>query len=52
MHGQDIMKAMLNRGVQINAWADRGYENYIRITVGTQADNTVCLASLNEVLSQ
>tara|TARA_B100001964_G_C14157326_1_gene564942 strand:- start:87 stop:1283 length:1197 start_codon:yes stop_codon:yes gene_type:complete len=52
MHGQDIMKAMLNRGVQINAWADRGYENYIRITVGTQADNTVCLASLKEVLSQ
>jgi histidinol-phosphate/aromatic aminotransferase/cobyric acid decarboxylase-like protein len=42
---------MLDKGVQINAWADPGYENYIRITVGTEADNTACLVTLNEVLS-
>ncbi|MBT3990077.1 MAG: histidinol-phosphate aminotransferase family protein [Rhodospirillaceae bacterium] len=51
MNGRDCMKAMLDKGVQINAWADPGYENYIRITVGTQADNATCLAALKEVLS-
>ena len=51
MNGRDCIKAMLDKGVQINAWADPGYENYIRITVGTEADNTACLVTLNEVLS-
>jgi histidinol-phosphate aminotransferase len=51
MNGRDCMKAMLDKNVQINAWADRGYENNIRITVGTEADNTACLATLKEVLS-
>ena len=50
MNGRDCMKAMLDKNVQINAWADPGYENYIRITVGTEADNTACLATLKEVL--
>jgi len=50
MNGRGCMKAMLDKGVQINAWADPGYENYIRITVGTEADNTVCLATLKDVL--
>jgi histidinol-phosphate aminotransferase len=52
INGRDCMKAMLEKGVQINAWADQGYENNIRITVGTEADNTACLASLKEVLAE
>jgi histidinol-phosphate/aromatic aminotransferase/cobyric acid decarboxylase-like protein len=48
MNGRDCMKAMLDKNVQINAWADPGYENYIRITVGTEADNTACLATLKK----
>jgi histidinol-phosphate aminotransferase len=51
INGRDCMKAMLEKGVQINSWADPGYENFIRITVGTEADNTTCLATLKEVLS-
>ncbi len=46
MNGRNCMKAMLDKGVQINAWADPGYENYIRITVGTEEDNAACLAML------
>ncbi len=51
MNGRDCMMAMLDKGVQINAWADPGYENYIRITVGTEEDIAACLVSLKEVLA-
>jgi histidinol-phosphate aminotransferase len=51
INGRDCMKAMLDKGVQINAWADPGYENHIRITVGYEADNRTCLATLKEVLN-
>jgi len=51
MNGRECMTAMLDKGVQINAWADAGYENHIRITVGTEEDNAVCLAALKEVLA-
>ena len=51
MNGRDCMKAMLDKGVQINAWADPGYGKFIRITVGTEADNPACLVTLKEVLS-
>jgi histidinol-phosphate aminotransferase len=50
MNARECMTAMLDKGVQINAWADAGYENYIRITVGTAEDNAACLAALKEVL--
>lgn len=50
MNGRDCMKAMLDKNVLINAWADPGYENYIRITVGTEADNAFCLTALKVVL--
>jgi len=41
---------MLEKGIQINAWADTGYENNIRITVGTEEDNSACLTALKEAL--
>jgi len=50
MNGRDCVTQMLDKGVQINAWSDIGYENHIRITVGREEDNTVCLATLKEVL--
>ena len=45
------MEAMLAKGVQIHAWPDPGYENFIRITVGRPDDNDVCLKALSEVLA-
>ncbi|MFM9971647.1 MAG: pyridoxal phosphate-dependent aminotransferase [Burkholderiales bacterium] len=50
--GPAAVKAMLAHGVQINAWADTGYENFIRITVGDAAMNATCLAMLAIVLEQ
>ncbi len=49
--GQAAIKAMLARGVQINAWSDPGYEHFIRITVGTAEMNSRCLAALKDVLA-
>ena len=50
MNGRDCLREMLKKGVQINAWADHGYENYIRITVGSKEDNEACLSALKETL--
>ena len=50
-HGRDVMMTMLENGVQINAWADRGYEDFIRITVSTEESNSKCLKTLEKVLN-
>ena len=52
MNGRACLKAMLEGGIQINAWGDKGYENYIRITIGTEDDNAACLAVLKQVLAE
>ncbi len=49
-NGREMVKLMLEKGIQINAWADIGYEHNIRITVGTEEDNSACLAALKEAL--
>jgi histidinol-phosphate aminotransferase len=51
MNGGACLRAMLAKGIQINAWGDKGFENFIRITVGRPEDNTACLAALKEVLA-
>ena len=48
--GRIVVERMLNMGIQIHAWPDPGYENFIRITVGQEEDNNSCLKSLEEVL--
>ncbi len=52
MNGRACLKAMLEGGIQINVWGDKGYENYIRITIGTEDDNAACLAVLKQVLAE
>ena len=42
--GKHVAQSMLEKGVQIHAWPDPGYENYIRITIGTSEDNSFCLS--------
>ena len=49
-NGRSMVQKMLDKGIQINAWADAGYENYIRITVGTEEDIADCLKALKEAL--
>ncbi len=49
--GQQVARRMLERGVQINAWADTGYGDFIRITVGTKPMNEACVKALGEVIS-
>jgi len=50
-NGREMVKLMLEKGIQINAWADTGYEKNIRITVGNEEDNAACLAALKEALA-
>ena len=52
MPGQLAARRMLERGVQINAWADPGYGDFIRITVGTKDMNEACVKALGEVIAR
>ena len=52
MNGRACLKTMFEGGIQINTWGDKGYENYIRITIGTEDDNAACLAVLKQVLAE
>ncbi|MCC6474036.1 MAG: histidinol-phosphate aminotransferase family protein [Burkholderiales bacterium] len=49
--GAQAVGAMLERGVQIHAWPDPGFERFVRITVGAHEDNLACLEALAEVLA-
>ena len=50
--GRIVVEKMLDMGIQIHAWPDPGYENFIRITLGKSEDNEACLRSLAEVLKE
>jgi histidinol-phosphate aminotransferase len=50
--GKAVAAAMFERGIQIHAWSDPGYERFIRITVGEPEDNAACVAALGAVLSR
>ena len=52
MSGRACVEAMLAKGIQINAWADPGYQRNIRVTVGRAEDNDACLAALAQVLAE
>jgi histidinol-phosphate aminotransferase len=48
--GQKIYEAMLRRGVILRPMAGYGLPNYLRISIGTEAENARCLTQLTEVL--
>jgi histidinol-phosphate aminotransferase len=48
--GQTIYEAMLRRGVILRPMAGYGLPNYLRISIGTEAENTRCLTQLTDVL--
>lgn len=50
--GKAVYDAMLARGVILRPMAGYGLPEYVRITVGTEAENARCLAALQEVLGQ
>lgn len=52
MRGTEAAKAVSERGIQIKAWYEPGYEDCIRITVGMAEDTDAVLAALAEVLAE
>jgi histidinol-phosphate aminotransferase len=52
MSGRETTERMLELGVQIHAWPNPGYENFIRITLGRPDDNDACLVALKQVLAR
>jgi histidinol-phosphate aminotransferase len=48
--GREVFEAMLRQGVIVRAMDAYGLANYIRITVGTSAENKKCIKALTRVL--
>ncbi|MBX5163098.1 MULTISPECIES: histidinol-phosphate transaminase [unclassified Rhizobium] len=44
-------KALLADGIIVKPWREAGYENWVRVTIGTPKQNDRVLASLNHILN-
>jgi histidinol-phosphate aminotransferase len=44
-----LAERLLARGVIVKPWRDPGYERFVRVSVGSRADNEQFLAALNDV---
>jgi histidinol-phosphate aminotransferase len=42
----ELAEALLDQGVIIKPWKQAGYENWLRVSVGTEADNAHFLTAL------
>jgi histidinol-phosphate aminotransferase len=49
--GIEAAQGLADRGIRIKAWYESGYEDCIRITVGTSDDTDAVLAALADVLA-
>jgi histidinol-phosphate aminotransferase len=43
-----ISEALLVRGVLVKPWKERGYENFIRVSIGSEKDNALFLKAFKE----
>lgn len=48
---EHIAKALLSDGIIVKPWREAGYENWVRVTIGTPKQNDRVLASLNHILN-
>ena len=46
-----VNEALLARGVIIKPWREPGFETFIRVSIGSPADNSRLLATLREILA-
>lgn len=44
-----LARALLQEGIVVKAWRERGYEAYLRVTIGTPADNDRFIGALARV---
>ena len=47
-----VAEALLWRGIIIKPWKEAGYETFIRVSVGTEADNQRFVSALADILRQ
>ena len=47
----EVAAALLQRGIIVKAWREAGYEQWLRSTVGTPADNDRLIAALQDILA-
>lgn len=45
-----VAEALLERGVIVKPWKESGYENFIRVSIGSADDNALFMSSLSDLL--
>jgi histidinol-phosphate aminotransferase len=48
---ETVNQALLRQGVIVKPWREPGYTEYLRVSVGSRADNDLFLAALDKVLA-
>jgi len=43
---------LLQEGIIVKAWREKGYENYVRVTIGAPADNDRLIGALARIARQ
>jgi len=47
-----LASALLQEGIIVKAWREKGYENYVRVTIGAPADNDRLIGALARIARQ
>lgn len=50
-HGTELAKRLLRYGVIVKPWLEEGYQQYIRVSIGTEMENQLFITSLREILN-
>ncbi|MCF4167311.1 histidinol-phosphate transaminase [Zavarzinia compransoris] len=50
--GAAVAEALRRRGVLVKPWLEPGYTGFIRVSIGTRADNEAFLAALDAVMAE
>ena len=45
-----VNEALLSRGIIVKPWKEPGFEHFIRVSIGSAADNARLLQALREIL--
>jgi histidinol-phosphate aminotransferase len=45
-----VAEALLSRGIIVKPWKEKGYEHFIRVSIGSAQDNALFLQAMQDIL--
>lgn len=47
-----VAEALLAHGIIVKAWKDKGYENWLRVSIGSRQDNALFLQAMSKMMTK